>query len=129
MLNLRTMGTVTSILNVPYILPRFQDRRGKKVVLSVPIRNRTGAKCIVDLEGQETVLGLILHRTPNGEQRSISSLRKWTISEPVTGLRITFGRTRQDAIDGIAQLVAFYGGEQEFKEILAHSVEQSQATG
>lgn len=90
--------------------PEYRDRRGKRVTFRPALRVPSE---VTSVTGERTAHGLVLHRmiTTAGMPRCWF---KWTISDPVSGLRIVHGRTRQDALDELAHRVALIGGEAAF---------------
>lgn len=119
------MGTVTSIRKTPYNLPVYTDCRGEKVSIRVLIDESEEENKWKTVTGEKTVHGLILHRSIGGNQTN----QKWALTEPGTGRRVVTGHTRQDALDGIAELVAYYGGAEEFRKVMKLAVDQYQKGG
>lgn len=116
------MGTVTSILGRPYHPPCYHDRRGRLVTVTLSLVDETGRHESAVVTGQQTVLGLVLHRPCCLYGDKVEPKRGWSISEPTTGRLVARGRTRQDAVDAVAALVAFCGGEEAFRSVLDESI-------
>lgn len=106
------MGTVSSLRGCGYVLPSYKDRRTRGRAFDAALND--GRR--VPLNGTEAPFGLVLHRTL-GE-----GVKGWTISEPRTGYRVAGGDTRQMALDALAQLVAFEGGDAAFRSVLERAV-------
>lgn len=117
--NVMTLG------GVPYVLPRYPDKRGTSVSIKVKLKNiGSVSEDVVLITGYKVVFDLVLHRT--AVLSGVTTLRtyaQWTISEPLTGCRVVSGSTRQHAMDALAELVAFYGGEAVFNDRLSTAVE------
>ncbi|MBK6616086.1 hypothetical protein [Ottowia sp.] len=113
------MSKVVSILGMPYVLPPLVDRRGK--VVSFRARLANGGEVLVS--GTATVYGLVLHRVvqTTGERQKATWCR-WVVSEPKSGCRVGAGQSRQAAIDSVAGMVAYLGGEDAFKLSLDEAV-------
>lgn len=99
-------------------LLEYRDRRGA----SVSFKANT-CKGWIEVSGTATVLGLVLHRSIDGDKAP--SWACWNVSDPVSGLRASSGHTRQAALDDLALRVAYVGGEPEFKAFV--KAVQSQA--
>ena len=112
---------VISLLGMPYVLPVYLDRRGAVTTFRVTLVTKQDGSIVegTDVVGTKVAFGLVLHRRVDlanvGHALSSSA---WIISEPTTGCRVVFGRTRQDALDSLAGLVAFRGGEDAFSDAL-----------
>ena len=106
------MGSVYSLRGGGYVLPSYKDRGGHGVRFEATLKAGTR----VPVSGFEAPLGLVLHRALG------YSARGWTISEPSSGCRVAAGRTRQEALDALAQLVAYEGGEVPFRASLKSAV-------
>jgi hypothetical protein len=103
------MGDVYSITGKPYVLPSLKDRRTASVRFDIALA-AGGRRATV---GFTAAFGLVLHRSPaaecaSGRRSPLADV--WTISEPRTGCRIIGGRTRQQALDALAERVAYEGG-------------------
>lgn len=121
-------GSVFSMLGMPYVLPSYPDKRGPIVTFNAALSQQAGDKCeVAEVTGTKVQFGLVLHR-PVGmsqDQRPRQSVA-WIISEPTTGLRVVWGCTRQDALDVLAERVAFYGGEPAFLKALEQGIQNAQ---
>lgn len=116
------MGTVTSILGCAYILPVFRDRRAATQFRAA---RADGRRPIVF--GFRAPLDLVLHRTLDLHMLTSPFLRRvraWTISERQTGCAVAYGATRQQALDSLAEYIAYAGGEDAFQEIVLRAATQ-----
>lgn len=111
---------VVSILGHPYVMPEYRDRRGRLRQFNAHI---FGEKTGIEVRGTEVEFGLVLHRSLVPRNDACRRVPNWTISEPQSGRRVVNGFTRQDALDALAALVAFYGGAQEFTQALESSIQ------
>ncbi len=122
------MGNVYSITGKPYVLPSLKDRRTASVRFEIALATG-GRRATV---GFTAAFGLVLHRSPAAEaaSRRRSTLAEvWTISEPRTGCRIVGGRTRQQALDALAERVAYEGGPEIFETAVQAAVAAMLAVG
>lgn len=83
---------------------------------------------VIEVTGEQIVFGFVLHygislKAENHARRTIWN--KWSISEPTTGFRVTYGASRKNAMDNLAWLVALHGGTEKFEELLRCRVEES----
>lgn len=112
---------VSSLLGMPYVLPVYLDRRGAFTTFRVTLVTKEDGSIVegTDVTGTKVAFGLVLHRRADlvNAGRALSS-SAWVISEPTTGCRVAFGHSRQDALDSLAGLVAFRGGEDAFSNAL-----------
>lgn len=97
-------------------IPEFRVTHGKKVTFNV--RMHWPESPWVEVSGTQTVFGLVLHRRV-ARPNSKPTFYRWTVSEPLSGYAIAFGKSRQDALDDLALRVAFHGGIDAFQVILA----------
>lgn len=114
-------NNVTSLLGHPYVLPNYLDKRGPAVTFIALIAAEAGA-ARVEVTGTRVVFGLVLHRQVLGD-RPFARRHTWVISEPTTGCRVSTGGTRQEALDALAERVAFLGGEAAFEQAMAHGIQ------
>lgn len=97
-------------------VPEYRDRRGRQVTFRASLKTNGNA---VDVVGEQTVFGFVLHHTiglKKEDYRRHTSWDKWSISEPITGTRVTHGASRGDALFNLAWLVALHGGAERFEE-------------
>lgn len=114
-------SNVTSLLGFPYVLPNYPDKRGPAVTFMALIAAASGA-ARVEVTGTRVVFGLVLHRQIMGDS-PFARRHAWVISEPTTGCRVSTGGTRQEALDALAERVAFLGGEAAFEQAMAHGIQ------
>lgn len=107
-------SNVTSLLGFPYVLPHYPDKRGPTVTFMALIAAEEG-KARVEVTGTRVVFDLVLHRQIVGDSAFARRHAAWAISEPTTGCRVSTGGTRQEALDALAERVAFLGGEAAFE--------------
>lgn len=121
--NKRT-SNVLSILGMPYHLPHYADSRSGTIKFIPRLDPRDGAgESVTEVGGVLVVFGLVLHRQIFREPNTLPLYRPaWAISEQSTGCRVVTGRTRQDALDTLGELVAYLGGEHEFRGYLDAAV-------
>lgn len=121
------MGQVTSILGNPYKLPHYPDKRGSKEIFQAVVFRAGCDDCeVINVAGTGVVFGLVLHRQITQAQTP-PGWAVWAISEPTTGCRVVSGRTRQDALDTLAERVAFLGGEDAFRRAIAAGISATRA--
>lgn len=112
------MGTVSSLRGGNYVLPSYKDRRSRGRAFDAVLND--GRR--VRLNGAGAPFGLVLHRTLGEGDKG------WSISEPRTGYRLARGDTRQKALDALAQMVAFEGGEIAFQTALERAISTALGT-
>lgn len=101
-------------------VPEYKYRRGRQVVFRTTLMTDG---TVVDVLGEQTVFGFVLHHTiglKKEDYRRHTVWDKWSISEPNTGARVTHGASRKDALDSLAWLVALHGGAEKFEEVVRH---------
>lgn len=106
-------------------VPEYSYRRGRKVTFRAPLKTNG---TMVDAVGEQTVFGFILHHTiglKKEDYRRHTIWDKWSISEPITGARVTHGASRVDALFNLAWLVALHGGVERFEEVVRLSIEKA----
>ncbi len=123
-----TASNVTSLLGFPYVLPHYPDKRGPAATFRALI-DQGGGPVLVDVTGTRVVFGLILHRQVLGHGTFVRRHAAWVISEPTTGRRVATGCSRQDALDALAERVAFLGGEVAFLVALEHGIQLAMKGG
>ena len=103
-------------------VPEYEDRRGRRVTFRAFLKH-SGA--VVDVDGEQTVFGFVIHYTI-GLRRNECCHRaiwnKWSISEPITGMRVAYGASRRNALFNLALLVALHGGAEKFEAQIQQSV-------
>lgn len=80
-------------------VPEYRYRRGRQVAFRTTLMTDGS---VVDVLGGETVFGFVLHHKiglKEKDYRRHTVWDKWSISEPNTGARITYGASRNDALD------------------------------
>jgi hypothetical protein len=117
---------VVSLLRKPYALPHYVDKRGRSVTFFArAFLDDPNEWELVEVSGTAVVFDLVLHKQIDmGQPRGIQS-EAWAISEPATGCLIVSGQTRQSALDALAMRVAYFGGEDHFRQALENSVRQT----
>lgn len=115
-------SNVTSLLGFPYVLPNYPDKRGPAVTFMALIAADEGA-ARVEVTGTRVVFDLVLHRQIMGDSPFARRHASWVISEPTTGCRVSTGGTRQEALDALAERVAFLGGEAAFEQAMAYGIQ------
>ncbi len=105
---------VHSILGCEFDRPVYRDRRGRRRSFRTLLRDGTWS--IVG--GVEVQLGLVLHRSL-GKPGPMTGHLAWTVSDPVSGRSVVKGNTRQGALDELANMVGYCGGEKGFVQRLA----------
>ena len=122
------MGNVYSITGKAYVLPSLQDRRTASVGFDIALTSGARRATV----GFTAPFGLVLHRAAADEStsRRPSPLADvWSISEPRTGCRVAGGGTRQQALDALAERVAYEGGPEAFESALQAAVAAVLADG
>lgn len=114
-------GNVTSILGMPFVLPHYPDKRGPAVTFMARVKAAGGAS--VEVIGTRVAFGLILHRQIASKNAFIRRHAAWVISEPKTGCQVATGSTRQEALDMLAELVAYHGSEAAFVQAMEHGIQ------
>jgi hypothetical protein len=104
---------VISILGARFVLPHYRDHRGPPATFRAMLIDDGS----ILVSGTGTVFGLVLHRSVESPVTVSQIYRRatWTISEPTTGCRVATGWTRQQALDALAERVAYLGGEDAFR--------------
>lgn len=115
-------SNVTSLLGFPYVLPHYPDKRGPAVTFMALIAVQDGT-ARVEVTGTRVVFGLVLHRQIEGDGAFFRRHAAWVISEPISGCRVATGGTRQEALDALAERVAFLGGEAAFEQAMKHGIQ------
>ncbi|MFK5950937.1 MAG: hypothetical protein QM500_19470 [Methylococcales bacterium] len=103
-------------------IPEYCDKKRVKITFSIPSPDNEDQH--IEVSGTRTVFGLVLHKKPTGHVKNKTWYR-WIITEPNTGLAITWGYTRQETLDSMALHVACYGGEGKFQSLLNDSIERA----
>lgn len=117
-------GNVTSILGMPFVLPHYPDKRGPAITFMAQLTVDAEAAS-VEVTGSRVAFGLILHRQIARESAFISRQAAWVISEPTTGCRVATGSTRQEALDALAECVAYFGGEASFTQAMERGIQMA----
>lgn len=115
---------VTSILGMPFVLPHYPDRRGPAVTFMAQLTVKEGSSS-VEVTGSRVAFGLLLHRQIARESAFVRRHAAWIISEPTTGCRVAMGSTRQDALDALAERVAYFGGEAAFVQVMERGIQMT----
>jgi len=120
-------NNITSILGMAYVLPEYIVKRGPKVTFDAFVF-AGGKDHSFTVTGNKVVFDLVMHRRIRFEDSlSLSRYGEWVISEPITGCRVSYGRTRQDALDALAERVAYCGGEAKFRKQLDNAINNTLA--
>lgn len=117
-------GKVTSILGMPYVLPHYADKRDPAVTF---VAQLTPAR--VEVTGSRVAFGLVLHRQIAHECAFIRRHAAWVISEPTTRCRVATGSTRQEALEALAEHVAYFGGESAFVQAIERGIQMAMTEG
>lgn len=117
-----SLNKLTSILGMPYVLPEYIDKRSPKVTFDAFIFAE-GKDQLLEVTGNKVVFDLVLHRRIRfDDSPTFIGYGEWVISEPTTGCRVSYGSTRQDALDALAERVAYCGGEANFRKQLENAI-------
>lgn len=84
--------------------PVYRDIRGPRASF-----NASTKQGLIEVQGTDAALGLVLHRTI--EENPTHRWGRWVVSDPVSGFRVSAGKTRQGALDDLALKVGYLGGE------------------
>jgi len=119
---------VTSILGMPFVLPHYPDKRGPAVTFVAQLTGNQGPAS-VEVTGSRVAFGLVLHRQITRESAFIRRHAAWVISEPTTGCLVATGSTRQEALDALAEHVAYFGGEAAFVQAMERGIQMAMPEG
>lgn len=119
---------VTSILGMPFVLPHYPDKRSPTVTFMAQLTVGDGTTS-VEVSGSRVAFGLVLHRQIARESAFVRRHAAWVISEPTTGCRVATGSTRQEALDALAEHVAYFGGEAAFVQAMDRGIQMTKKVG